>query len=135
MLRKIKLANSIFDKKKPVERERESKYQENDIKSMESVEVTIQIYFVVSKNDSLKTTLSAHENEILSKKNLLFITCMKVYITPSFFFLLCRKWCRLASMRERKEMKFLLITEIIEYVLLHTYDDDVIKYDRGRIFF
>lgn len=39
-------------------------------------------------------------------------------------------------MRERKEMKFLLITEIIiEYVLLHTYDDDVIKYDRGRIFF
>lgn len=104
---------------------------------MESVEVTIQIYFVVWKNDSLKTTLSAHENEILSKKkNLLFITCMKVYITPSLFFLLCRKWCRLASMRERKEMKFLLITEIIiEYVLLHTYDDDVIKYDRGRIFF
>lgn len=66
MLRKIKLANSIFDKKKPVERE--SKYHENDIKSMESVEVTIQIYFVVWKNDSLKTTLSAHENEILSKK-------------------------------------------------------------------
>ena len=38
--------------------------------------------------------------------------------------------------RERIEMKFLLITEIIiEYVLLHTYDDDVIKYERGRIFF
>ena len=63
---------------------------------------------------------------------------MKVYITSCFFAL--SKMMSLSEdeiERERIEMKFLLITEIIiiEYVLLHTYDDDVIKYDRGRIFF
>ena len=48
LLRKIKLANKHFrHKKKPGERERESKHHEKDIKSIESVEVTFQIHFVV----------------------------------------------------------------------------------------